>query len=600
MCGIATLVSDALDAPTRMRDATELLRHRGPDEVRTGDYGGAVWGMARLAIRDPEHGRQPFETNDVSLIFNGEIYNAEAVLSLTGRDVRSRCDTEVLLQGYLALGDKLFEHLDGMFAVVLYDRRRGKLLLARDRFGQKPLYYGQNNATGEFACASELAAMTRLLGEAPALDLEALAQVLRFQAPLADKSAFQGVLRVLPGQVVTVDLQGGATTKRALNACRAQATRSGTDSMDLEAAILADVADHVVSDRPLGLFLSGGIDSAVIAMALSRLGMRVPAFTLRRPDEHDESPVARRLAALAGHEHVEVPWTPGQDVVALAAEAVDIAQEPLCDAGLLPIAALSRAAAQSVTVALTGDGGDELFGGYPRYRSPLLRRRELGRLARRLPAPREVRTPRQGLRMRLAESGSTGEPTYTAYISQFSVEELRGLLGTPQAPAQMPTLGWLQDSQVTPTMARYDLGWYLPDVVLAKGDRASMHHSLELRAPLLGQRTSSFSRTLSVNDKLKDGTLKAPLKELLARWGVDREYLGRSKSGFSVSLAADMVQQRDACISACSVPAFDGEFVKMEFDALSRGETWRERRCWSLLVSAEWLRRQNGPSANAL
>jgi asparagine synthase (glutamine-hydrolysing) len=563
MCGIAGFVG-----PGDRRDIaamTERLVHRGPDgEGFYHDPANRVFlGHRRLAVIDPAGGQQPMwnETSDVAVVANGEIYNhLELRRELMARGHRFKTDhsdTEVLVHGYEEWGEDLPSRLDGMFAFAVYDRARQRLFMARDRFGEKPLYYA--HAGGLFLFASELSALAGHRGFRAELDPLSLRKYFAYGFLPAPHAGLRDARKLPAGHRLRLRLNGGAPHVDAYWNFELEPAPSVTPeretelAAELRALLRQAVARRLMSDVPLGIFLSGGVDSsAILALAAElRPAASIDTFTIGfNESSFDESAPALRMAQFVGsrHHHETLDLN---DAARLAPEVLGRLDEPLGDASLVPTFLLSRFARQGVTVALGGDGGDELFAGYDpiaaiRYAEiyqkavPRSWRRPLARLADRLPITRGY----MGLdfRLRRALAGAALQPAMwnPAWLGPARPEEIAELFRKPVLAEDLYSEAialWHRDERLTPlerTLEFYTR-LYLPDNILTKLDRASMMHGLEARAPFLDPDVVNFARRLPTDLKYRKGQRKYILKRALQGLVPD-ELLQRRKQGFGVPL----------------------------------------------------------------
>jgi asparagine synthase (glutamine-hydrolysing) len=522
MCGILGIAGAA---PAGALDAVELLRHRGPDG--DGRYVGGDVGLAmrRLAIIDPETGDQPVanESGDVVAVVNGELYNyreLRAELVSKGHAFRGEGDVEIVPHLYEEHGEAFVERLRGMFALALWDERPGRLVLARDRFGIKPLYLAE--VGGALAFASELRPLLAL-GASAEEDADALAGYAALGWISGEATGVRGVRRLLPGRVLV--RENGAVRER----------RYWEPARPTEAAPLADtlgdaVRLHLRSDVPLAVLLSGGLDSSLIAaLAAGELEEPLRTFSVGFADaEYDERGPARAVAAAIGsrHEELLVETRVADDLPEIAASL----EQPLADGAAIPLWYLCRAVAAEVKVALAGDGGDEVFGGYSRYawdaraaRLGSLRRLAgvLGRVPHGSGRKDVVRRAAKLLR-------HAGRPEAERYAAWFGAE--RGSEWFERlfadAPRGLTPLGRLQS---------VDLGAMLADDLMLKADKLSMAHSLELRVPFLDHEVVSAGLFLPDREKVRGVRTKVAIRRLVAE-RLPAEIARRPKQGFDVPL----------------------------------------------------------------
>ncbi len=648
MCGITGFL-DTRPATRAAREAVllamaEALRHRGPDDG--GSWVDAEAGIAlaqrRLAIIDlSPTGHQPMMSADGRYVitFNGEIYNYRELaerLRQEGVSLRGRSDTEVLLEGVARWG--LREALaasEGMFAFALWDRKTRALTLARDRLGIKPLYWGRRGSLLFFG--SELKALRRHPGWQPEIDRDALSAFMRFGYVPAPFSIYRQVQKLEPGTLLVLDGAGEQRIERYWDLRRQAALGSAHPALGSEAELLDEleqvlrraVGNEMVSDVPLGAFLSGGIDSSLVtALMQAQSSQPIKTFTIGfEEDGFDEAKHAARVARHLGTDHTELYVAD-----ATAREAIPHLpvwyDEPFADSSEIPTQLVSRLARRQVTVALSGDGGDELFAGYTRYRwgerlrwmmAPIpapLRRGAAAMLtalpdgvvraaARALPPGRrpwltEQRVKKLAGMLREDDLGGL----YRCLVSQWP--EPKGLVLGGEEPRGPVWGDALADEfpDFTQRMQVLDTLTYLPDDILTKVDRASMSVALEARVPLLNHRVVEFAWRLPPMMRLRGTTTKWALRQLLHRH-VPRELVERPKQGFGVPLAAWLRGPlRDWADDLLNESALrrDG-WLRPEFVTAR----WREHRMgsrdwsyglWCVLMFQAWLA-QAGTAAEA-
>jgi asparagine synthase (glutamine-hydrolysing) len=620
MCGIAGYLGAA--PPELLPSMVKALAHRGPDDSGVHVDGEAGLGMTRLAIIDLATGRQPMASDDGTawLVFNGEIYNYRALraeLQARGHVFRTQSDTEVILRAWQAFGDDCARRLDGMFAFALWDARRRVLLLGRDRLGKKPLYYWQGD--GLFVFASEIKALLCHPAVPRALDADAFHHYLAFGYGPAHRAMLAGVGKV-PAAHVAVVGPGGLAARRYWSwpsAAPAPPTTFDAAARRVRAAVREAVRARLESDVPLGVFLSGGVDSAAIVASMRELASGpIATFTVGFEDEasFDERPLARQVARrfeTRHHEEVLVP-----DVATLLPGVVDALDEPFADSSAIPTFAVAMATARHVKVALSGIGGDEAFGGYPRHLGVRVARR-YARL------PRCVRTLADRLAVRLVPE-SEGSRNWGDRVRRFVGDGERPLaeryVGWTRffgeaALAELVTPGlrgrWREDVEAAARAAfdghghddpvdgafRVDLATYLPEDLLVMADRCSMAHSLELRAPFCDPALLATSLSLSPALKLRRGRLKALLKAAFADV-LPPAVLAQPKRGFMVPLARwlrrDLREMMDDLLAPARVRArglFDPAAVaRLQAEHLAGTRTHSDR-LWTLMMTELWMRR---------
>jgi asparagine synthase (glutamine-hydrolysing) len=607
ICGLAT--SRGPVDPERLRAMSATLVHRGPDSDGVLVDGPVGLAARRLSIIDLETGDQPIANEDgtVHVVQNGEIYNyreLRAGLERAGHQFRTQSDTEVLVHLYEEHGEGFAERLRGMFAVAVWDAGRQRLVLARDPFGIKPIYY-RIDADG-LAFASELRALPR--GE---VDHDALEAFLAFNSVPAPYSIFREVRKLPPGSLLVWE-NGDARLARFSRPAPAHAEdlrRDGTSELaeELRARLRDSVRAHLIADVPVGVLLSGGVDSAVLAaLAAQESAEPVHTFSIgfeeRSFDELDD---ARSVATMYGTRHEELVLRP--DAALLLPALADAFDEPFADSSALPTYLVSELAASHVKVALSGEGGDELFGGYYTYAADLLALR-VGRLAA-FARPLVERLPSSSRRASLDYKakrfvrGAALPPLerHHAWKEIFSPELRAELTGrrTQFDPVDLLRERYAETEGAEP-LARLqdvDLGLYLVDDLLVKTDRASMAHSLEARVPYLDPVVAGLAQALRTKLKVSGLRKKRLLRKAAAPLLPRRIVYGR-KRGFSIPAAAWLRGElepfaRDV-LSAETLRRqgfFRPEVVERVLDRHVAGEEDLSRQLWGLLAFTLWHER---------
>jgi asparagine synthase (glutamine-hydrolysing) len=558
VCGIAgfSTAGDGKPIPPEsdLRRMCATLVHRGPDDDGFLHDGRVGLGMRRLSVIDLAGGRQPIVNEDgtIATVCNGEIYNfreLRAELEAFGHRFRTRSDIEVIVHAYEQWGDGFVSCLNGMFALALYDMANARLLLARDHVGIKPLYYART-ADGLF-WGSEVKALLASGRVQRDLDVDALGQFLAWEYCPGATTLLTSVRKLLPGHMLTQDLRTGRMrTERYWRLPEGVSRDRGDDDWleQVDTTLQRCVTRQLVSDVPLGAFLSGGVDSSLITGAMGD----AVTFSIGFEDSgYDELAYSKRVAAHLGVRHITEVITPG--VLDLFDQLMHFMDDPIGDSSIFPTYLLSKLARQHVTVALSGDGGDELFGGYETYRAQYLSRRldrlpwglrrtVLGPVSRLRPA----RTKKGWLNKvaRFAEGAAHDPALGHARWRLFLGESLKSRVFTQEAAAAMTTpvgahIGRLFDEAGTrEPLSRslyVDLASYLPDDILTKVDRMSMAVSLEARVPFLDKEMVELAFSLPDRLKVRGGVSKWILKRLAERY-VPADAVYRPKEGFSAPI----------------------------------------------------------------
>ncbi len=607
ICGIAT-TRGAADVEA-LRAMSDLLVHRGPDSAGEHLANGVALAARRLSIIDLAHGDQPIANEDGSCVVvqNGEIYNYPELrreLERAGHELRTHCDTEALVHLYEEHGLGFAERLRGMFAVAIWDSRRHRLVLARDPYGIKPLYY--RHVADELRFASELRALPR--GE---IDLDALEAFLAFNSIPAPYSIFRDV-RKLPAGHILVWEDGAITLERyARPGPEAEsALRTGDEAElveELRARLRDSVRAHLLSDVPVGVLLSGGVDSAVLAaLAAQETPEPVHTFTIGFEERSfDERADARRVAERYGTEHHELLVRPEPELLLRAlAEAFD---EPFADSSALPTYLVSQLAAEHVKVALSGEGGDELFGGYYTYQADLMADRlaPLARAVRPLveALPSSSRKASLDYKAKRFVRAAHLPPLerHHGWKEIFSADVRGELTGRRAAfdPVDVYRARYAETS-AAPQLARLqdvDFGVYLVDDLLVKTDRASMAHSLEARVPFLDPVVTNLAFALPTRLKVRGLTKKVLLRKA-AEPLLPKEVVHGRKRGFSIPAAAWLRGELEPFARETLSPStlqrqgfFQPEPVGRLLDEHVAGKQDWSRQLWGLLAFTLWYER---------
>ena len=625
MCGIVGVVDRDLARPVAEADLNRMVRtlqHRGPDEEGHIVMPGVGLGMRRLAIVDLTGGQQPVSNEDgtIQLVANGEIYNFEEIkrdLIARGHRFRSRVDVEVLVHGYEEWGEAFLPKLRGMFALALWDSRTETLIAARDRAGEKPLYYTLT-PRGLFL-ASEIKALLVRPEVNRILDPEALDEFLTYEYVIAPRTIFKGVYKLPPACFLRYS-KGEVQVKRYWDAAEVQVRewRDEDAAEALRAALGKATAGQMMADVPIGVFLSGGIDSSAIVAFMSqeaaKYGQRVNSFSMGFDNgSYNELPFAREVATRFNTIHREQTVTP--DLNALFDNLVVHLDEPFADVSLFPTYLVSKLAREHVTVALAGDGGDELFGGYDAYAAQQLAARiesvvpragidVAQRIVSVLPPTEKKKGTVNKLR-RFFEGASVAprdiaQYRWMTYLDAAGKSRLysKGLQqqlanGDVYAPVR-DALGRARGDDLLNRQLYADLSIYLSDDILVKVDRMSMATSLETRAPFLDADVMELAFSMPGSLKIRNGERKFILKQAL-RGVLPESILTRKKEGFSIPmknwLKGELAPLMDDLLSPSRVRArglFDPEEIQRRIADHKSGRENHAHVLFSLMVFERW------------
>ena len=634
MCGVVGLfhpLDPGLPEEATLRRMADAIRHRGPDGDGFHVEPHVGFGHRRLAIVDLAGGIQPMATEDgaVTITFNGEIYNHLALreeLEKAGHRFRTRSDTEAILHGWRQWGPGIVERLTGMFAFALWDRARGELLIARDPLGEKPMHLAWL-PDGRLAFASELSALLTLPSLSRALDPAAVEDVLALGYIPDPATIYAKIRRLRPGHALLLRRgDAGRPEPRRYWAPPTHAAAAPADAPAMLAAMLKEATRaRLMSDVPLGAFLSGGIDSgtvtALASLARQEAGQeRLATFTIGFPGEDDEREAAALVAARYGTlHHAEADET---DYVAAARDQARLFGEPFADHSSVPSLSVCRLARRHATVALSGDGGDEVFAGYRRYRWHLLaeavrrriparaRRHVIGRLARIYPkldrAPKWLRA-----KTTLTEIGLDSALGYYSTLVRCTDDRRRALLSPSlratlhghDPSARFPALMAECDPDDPLLQAQYaDLATWLPGDILVKTDRTSMAVSLEVRPPLLDPALVSWGMALPASLKIRSGQGKVVLRDAAAPL-LPAELMTRKKTGFATSLTDQLRARAPTLRERLLGPAmldsgwFDREALARLVDEHASGRLDHAQPLWTLLMIEGFLHAREEPAS---
>lgn len=606
MCGIAGVLrfdGRRVD-PALIRRMTETLEHRGPDADGFWVDGPVGMGHRRLSIIDLAGSPQPMASPDGRhhLCFNGEILNYQALRTqLSSYPFRTGGDTETILAAYTTDGQACVERLAGQFAFGLFDADRQELLLVRDRMGILPLYYYIDSE--QIAFASEIKALLPALPSRPRVDPSSLDDYLASRSVPAPHTMFEGIRKLPAGHLLRVDSSGRSATESYWSVADVWMTQPvpEDEAVDrVEACLKEAVASCLVADVPVGAYLSGGVDSSLIVALMSALrdGGGIETFAAGFADSSDnELPHARRVSKLFATRHHEVMVEPS-DFVDLWPRLTWHRDAPMSEPADIAVFRLAELARRQVKVVLSGEGSDELFGGYPKYKMagvvegvgllPAALRRAVVRTV-------DPKLPPAAARARIALrvlGEATREERIKAWFAPFSSWERAALVGGRQRPR--PSAHRQVDGHIRNQMMAIDMQKWLPDNLLERGDRMSMGASLELRPPFLDRNLVELACSVPLSAKVRQGTTKWVVKEVASRY-LPAEIVHRRKVGFKVPLdkwfrgnlsdmAADMLLSSDSLIAG-----FAGrEPIERLLNRHRTGQANEEGRLWTLLSLEVW------------
>ena len=595
MCGIAGIANYKNGFEKQeISSMINAIRHRGPDEMGFHFFSSCALGHTRLSIVDLSSGQQPMLSLDGTkgLVFNGEIYGYKPIREKLSYPFRTKSDTEVLIALYEKYGENMLEHLPGMFAFALWNDEKKRLFCARDRFGEKPFFYaiGKN---GEFLFASEIKAIIASGLIEPIISKKALKHYLQFLYIDPKNTAFTNIFSLPPAHSLSF-ADGKIEVKRywSLPDGREISLESAKEQfVDLfEKA----VSSQLIADVPVGAFLSGGLDSSTIVAAACKITKNINTFSFAFRDSFNELPFARQVSKKYQTKHTEL-YDDQEDLADLMLKMAEIYDEPFADSSCIPTYLISREAAKHIKVVLTGDGGDELLGGYPAYKSIVAMQDSSNNIALRFfynfaaKSARLFTLSRNNLDVRAAGFNlkSKFSKTADAYMhlrSYFKPEDLIKFdFLTNDAAIELTESGTVEDA------LRYDILQYMPGDILVKTDRASMAHGLELRAPFLDVDLASFCISLPYQLKLDKNRDKIILREIFEiEW--PSSLMNRPKKGFGAPVEKWLTQPRMLELLESFLRDTDRRiFSIIQPQDLSPYFFNKDYKTWILLVLSIWL-----------
>lgn len=639
MCGFVGFVDpkklfNNFETINQIKLMSKKVFHRGPDDNKFWVDGQINIGLGfqRLSIQDlSSQGSQPIESicKRYVLVFNGEIYNFRVLkikLIKKGHKFFSNSDTEVLLNLILEYGiDDALKQLNGMFAFALWDKQNRKLSLVRDRIGEKPLYYGwQNNI---FLFGSELKALKVHKSFLSKINKKAVNLQQKFGSIPSPLSIYENIFKLRPGEILSLNVQNKVKSickvkfywslKRQLTKKYSRSYKNSVSSV--EEILSNTIKDQLISDVPLGAFLSGGIDSSLIVALMKKYSNeKINTFTIGFEEKlFNESTYAKKIASYLNTYHSEFYVKP-KDMLDVIPELSHIYDEPFSDVSQIPTVILSRLAKKKVTVALTGDGGDEIFGGYNRYKMGRFIFKNI--MNSRLPfsdmlncmiefCPKVthkmfekiLKIPEFGLKLeKISKLMYSKDLTdfYENSISQFSNNDNIMLDSNLNNSANLLNLDIMPNLSFEEQLMFWDLINYLPNNILVKVDRASMSTSLETRAPFLDHKLVEYVSKLPPDLKIRKGNSKYLLKQILFKH-IPKTYFERPKAGFSVPLdewlkgplknwAEDLLDENKIKQQGY----FDHKKIKKLWDYYQKGKKYSAHQFWNILMFQSWLHEQ--------
>jgi asparagine synthase (glutamine-hydrolysing) len=626
MCGIAGWANLDANKPSQntseaiLHSMCERMNHRGPDSEGLWSDESVALGMRRLSVIDLATGEQPVYSEDKSIVvmMNGELYNYKAVradLERRGHKFETNTDTEILPHLYEEYGEAMLEHFSGMFVFALWDKRKKKLLIARDRFGEKPLYYGVFD--GKLIFASEPKVLLEHPSVKTEINTDALRSYLSFDYVPAPASIYKNIYK-LPAAHLLVLEKGEIKTRRYWNLSFHQNGNTPTVEKAAEQLreLLSDaVRLQLVADVPLGILLSGGVDSSTVAAFATQFSTeRVKTFSIGfEEDSFDESKYARQVAAHLGTEHYEDKLSV-ERAADLISEIGTWLDEPMSDGSLIPTFLLARFVRKHVTVALGGDGGDEIFAGYPMYFAhkvanvygaipQILRNVLIEPIVNNLPVSNKNLSFDYKAKRFVAASKYDTVTRHHSWFGSFSIDEQNDLLNkdvlartSGDIYKDAKELLKITDAKTDVERMQFlDMNFYMAEDILTKVDRASMAVSLEVRAPFLDPRVAQFAASLPLEYKLKGNKGKYILKKAVEPL-LPKAILQRPKKGFGIPIAEWLRGRLNPLMHDLLAPdrlknqgLFDEKYVNKLIREHETNAASHHKQLWTLLVFQLWF-----------
>ena len=609
MCGIyGSFNQNHSDRTVQQKLAT--IAHRGPDASQFVRYpNGLILGHNRLSIVDlDERANQPFTYNGfIHIAFNGEIYNFQDLrkqLHTEGYVFSTTSDTEVVCAAYLAYGERCVEQFNGMFAFVLYDEKKQKLFGGRDRLGKKPFFYSLDNQSFEFG--STLNTLT-FGNDKKEMDEHAVSQFLLRGYVAEPLSIFKGVEKLKAAHTFIYDLQTHQFSTKQYWEIDQYTPFEGSygEANTLLHSLLRDAVEkRMIADVPLGVFLSGGVDSSLVSAIAQDLRSGIQTFSVKFDEtDFDESPYARAVATHLGTNHVEIPcnYAEGIDLIE---QMPRFYQEPFGDSSAIPSMLLAKHTRKHVTVALTGDAGDESFLGYERYTriNKVLPLMQIPLILRQLGAKILDLSP--NYRHKIIAKGIVYPTVESLYVAQMGLLDTSHLLDPSLADTTENRSFLYSNKKLIERISDYDLKVYLNDDINTKVDNATMAFSLEARVPLMDYRIVEFARSLPTDFKYQNGVTKRILKDILYEY-VPKTIFDRPKAGFAMPLKhwfknelKDYVLDTLTATNLSKIPNLNVASAQKQIDMHLKGTFNKEYLIWYFLVLVNWMEAQEKNAAS--
>lgn len=542
MCGFCGYINKKEKPKDEIKKMTDAIAHRGPDDEHYFHDDNIAMGFRRLSIIDLKNGRQPMEFDDYVITYNGEIYNFPDIkkeLLDKGHKFKTNSDTEVLLHGYYEYKEKVLDKLRGMFAFVIWDKKKEILFGARDHFGQKPFYYTKMNDT--FMYGSEIKSFLHHPDFAKKINQKSLKSFLTFQTSVFEETFFKGVYKLLPGHYFKYDFKNDKLETKKYYEIKYDIKNEDFDKLveEIDKTITSSIDTHLISDVPVGAYLSGGIDSSYVVSYLKPDKTFSVGFDY---EDFNEVPFAKELSDILNIQNKN-ELIKADDFFDSLDKVQYFADEPTANLSAVPLLFLSKLASKDVKVVLSGEGADELFGGYPFYKEDnlLIKYRKLPLFIRK--ALKGIVSPLPSFHGKnfLIKGGSKVEDYFIGQAFVFDNKEANDILNDKYKTdikfqdITKPYYDKVKDFDDVTKMQYLDMHFWLPNDILLKADKMSMANSLELRVPILDKVVFSLSNTIPSDYKISHGTTKYALRRA-ASSHIPEAWYKRPKKGFPVPI----------------------------------------------------------------
>ena len=603
MCGFCGYINKKEKTKEEIKKMTDLIAHRGPDDENYYMDDFISMGFRRLSIIDLKNGRQPMEYENHVITFNGEIYNFKDIkenLIKKGHKFKTNSDTEVLLHGYIEYKEKILDKLRGMFAFVIWDKNNKTLFGARDHFGQKPFYYANINNT--FMYGSEIKSFLMCKDFVKEINRKSLKPYLTFQTSVLEETFFKGVYKLLPGHFFNYDLETNKIDIKKYYQIKFEIKKEEFDPLvkKIDETITSSIDTHLISDVPLGAYLSGGIDSSYVVSYLKPDKTFSVGFDYQN---FNEVPYAKELSDILNIQNIN-ELINADDFFNSLDKVQYYADEPTANLSAVPLLFLSELASKHVKVVLSGEGADELFGGYPFYKEDdlLIKYRKLPFFIRKAIKNLVSLLPEFHGKNFLTKGGSKVEDYFIGEAFVFNNKEANSILtdkyksNTKFQDITKPYYDEVKDKDDLTKMQYLDMHFWLPNDILLKADKMSMANSLELRVPILDKDVFALASTIQTDYKLSHNTTKYILRKAASK-RIPEAWYKRPKKGFPVPIIKWFREEKyynlakDLFNKDFTKEFFDQNKLNKMLDEHYKGKKNHCRKIWTVYVFLIWYQK---------